>query len=90
VPEGALHVQLSWWNRIMQLDLVGRRAGAHADDPAAGNAYDRARRRTDPLARGRKAWALLTYVLLAGRQPSRRQLAELLFDEAEDPLGAVR
>ncbi|HVL85078.1 MAG TPA: tetratricopeptide repeat protein [Pseudonocardia sp.] len=40
--------------------------------------------------RGRKAWALLTYVLLAGRQPSRRQLAELLFDEAEDPLGAVR
>jgi DNA-binding SARP family transcriptional activator len=40
--------------------------------------------------RGRKAWALLAYVLLAERRPSRRQLAELLFDEAEDPLGAVR
>lgn len=40
--------------------------------------------------RGRKAWAVLTYVLLAGRQPSRRQLAELLFDRTEDPLGAVR
>ncbi|MFC4945409.1 BTAD domain-containing putative transcriptional regulator [Pseudonocardia sp. GCM10023141] len=40
--------------------------------------------------RGRKAWALLAYVVLATRPPSRRQLAELLFDEAADPLGAVR
>ncbi len=40
--------------------------------------------------RGRKAWALLAYLLLAERPPSRRQLAELLFDEAGDPLGALR
>lgn len=40
--------------------------------------------------RGRKAWALLGYVLLAERPPSRRHLAELLFSDADDPLGAVR
>jgi DNA-binding SARP family transcriptional activator len=40
--------------------------------------------------RGRKAWALLAYLLLAERPPGRRQLAELLFGEAEDPLGALR
>ncbi len=40
--------------------------------------------------RGRKAWALLSYVLLAERAPSRRHLAELLFADANDPLGALR
>ncbi|MBC6457836.1 tetratricopeptide repeat protein [Actinomadura sp. HBU206391] len=40
--------------------------------------------------RGRKAWALLGYVLLAERPPSRRRLAELLFADADDPLGALR
>jgi DNA-binding SARP family transcriptional activator len=40
--------------------------------------------------RGRKGWALLSYVLLAERPPSRRRLAELLFSDADDPLGAVR
>ena len=40
--------------------------------------------------RGRKAWALLAYLLLADRPPSRRHLAELLFSEADDPLGALR
>jgi DNA-binding SARP family transcriptional activator len=40
--------------------------------------------------RGRKAWALLAYLLLADRPPSRRHLAELLFGEADDPLGALR
>jgi DNA-binding SARP family transcriptional activator len=40
--------------------------------------------------RGRKAWALLAYLLLAGRPPSRARLAELLFGEAADPLGALR
>ncbi len=40
--------------------------------------------------RGRKAWALLSYVLLAERPPSRSRLAEILFGEAEDPLGALR
>ncbi|GFJ85891.1 AfsR/SARP family transcriptional regulator [Phytohabitans houttuyneae] len=40
--------------------------------------------------RGRKAWALLSYLLLAERPPSRRHLAELLFADADDPLGALR
>ncbi len=40
--------------------------------------------------RGRKAWALLAYVLLAERRPTRAHLASLLFAEADDPLGALR
>ncbi|GLX94978.1 tetratricopeptide repeat protein [Herbidospora sp. NBRC 101105] len=40
--------------------------------------------------RGRKAWALLAYLLLAERPPSRKRLAELLFGDADDPLGALR
>lgn len=40
--------------------------------------------------RGRKAWALLCYVLLTERPPSRRHVADILFGEADDPLGAVR
>src|SRR4051794_11859263 len=44
-----------------------------------------------PSPRGRKAWALLGYLILADRPPpSRRQLARLLFDNAVDPLGALR
>jgi len=40
--------------------------------------------------RGRKAWALLGYLLLSERPPGRKHLAELLFGEADDPLGALR
>lgn len=40
--------------------------------------------------RGRKAWALLGYLLLAERPPSRKHLAEMLFGDADDPLGALR
>jgi DNA-binding SARP family transcriptional activator len=40
--------------------------------------------------RGRKAWALLAYLLLAERPPSRQRLVSLLFAEAEDPLQALR
>jgi DNA-binding SARP family transcriptional activator len=42
------------------------------------------------VPRGRKSWALLAYLLLAGHPPGRRHLAELLFDQADDPLGALR
>jgi len=43
-----------------------------------------------PPPRGRKAWAVLAY-LLASRHPvSREHLAELLFGDANDPLGALR
>src|SRR2546427_5671634 len=46
----------------------------------------------EPVAgpRGNKAWALLGYLLLCRQPPSRRRLAELLFCEADDPLGALR
>src|SRR5258708_33637097 len=40
--------------------------------------------------RGNKAWALLAYLLLSRQPSSRRKLAELLFSEADDPLGALR
>lgn len=40
--------------------------------------------------KGRKAWALLAYLLLAERPATRRALAELLFADAADPLGALR
>ncbi|HEX7297954.1 MAG TPA: BTAD domain-containing putative transcriptional regulator [Solirubrobacteraceae bacterium] len=40
--------------------------------------------------RGRKTWALLTYLLLCERPPPRSRVASLLFSEADDPLGALR
>jgi DNA-binding SARP family transcriptional activator len=40
--------------------------------------------------RGHKAWAVLSYVLLAERPVGRGSLAGLLFGEADDPLGALR
>jgi DNA-binding SARP family transcriptional activator len=46
--------------------------------------------RAAPAPRGRKAWALLAYLLLSERPATRRQLAELLFSDANDPLGALR
>lgn len=43
-----------------------------------------------PGPRGRKTWALLAVLLLADQPSSRRSLANLLFPEAGDPLGALR
>lgn len=40
--------------------------------------------------RGRKVWALLAYLALSARPPSRQQLIDLLFPDAEDPAGALR
>lgn len=40
--------------------------------------------------RSRKSWALLAYLLLAERPPTRSQLATLLFADADDPLRALR
>ena len=40
--------------------------------------------------RSRKSWALLAFLLLGERPPTRSQLASLLFSEADDPLGALR
>lgn len=40
--------------------------------------------------RGKKAWALLAYLLVADSPPSRQRLVSLLFSDTEDPLGALR
>ena len=40
--------------------------------------------------RGHKTWALLAYLILGERPPSRRKVAEILFSEANDPLAALR
>jgi DNA-binding SARP family transcriptional activator len=40
--------------------------------------------------RSRKSWALLAYLVLSERPPTRTTLAALLFGEADDPLGALR
>jgi DNA-binding SARP family transcriptional activator len=40
--------------------------------------------------KGQKSWGLLAYLLLSERPVARRQLAELLFADADDPLGALR
>src|SRR4051794_4719172 len=40
--------------------------------------------------RSRKSWALLAYLVLSERPPTRRRLAALLFEEADDPLRALR
>ena len=48
--------------------------------------------RADPdiKPRGRKTWAVLAYLLLADDPPTRRGVSELLFSDADDPLGALR
>jgi DNA-binding SARP family transcriptional activator len=40
--------------------------------------------------RGGKAWGLLAHLVLSDRPARRRELASLLFPEADDPLGALR
>ena len=40
--------------------------------------------------RSRKSWAVLAYLILNERPPTRGQLASLLFAEADDPLRALR
>lgn len=46
---------------------------------------------SDPYQfRSRKSWALLAYLILNKRPPTRGRLASLLFAEADDPLRALR
>ncbi len=40
--------------------------------------------------RSQKSWGLLAFLILADRAPTRSQVAALLFDEADDPLRALR
>jgi hypothetical protein len=40
--------------------------------------------------RGRKVWALIAYLVLAEQRVPRSRLAALMFEGADDPLGALR
>lgn len=40
--------------------------------------------------RSRKSWAILTFLIMSERPPTRGQLAALLFAEADDPMRALR
>jgi DNA-binding SARP family transcriptional activator len=62
---------------VTTIRLLGAPAILRDGRPAAG-------------PRGRKAWALLAYLLLSERPATRRRLADLLFADAADPLGALR
>lgn len=43
-----------------------------------------------PAPRGHKVWGLLAYLIYSDVAVSRRHVAELLFEDAEDPLAALR
>ncbi len=43
-----------------------------------------------PAPRGHKPWALLALLLLSSSSMSRQRLANLLFGDADDPLGSLR
>ena len=43
-----------------------------------------------PAPRGHKVWALLAYLICNDTPASRKHLASLLFEDAEDPLAALR
>lgn len=55
--------------------------GSPSVERASGDAY---------RVRSRKSWALLAYLLLSDRPPTRSELATLLYSEADDPLRALR
>lgn len=59
------------------INLLGR---PRIDRPS-GDAYQ---------FRSRKSWAILAYLILSERPPTRSQLASLLFADADDPLRALR
>jgi DNA-binding SARP family transcriptional activator len=46
--------------------------------------------RAMPAPRGHKVWGLLAYLARSGTPTSRKHLADLLFEDAEDPLAALR
>jgi len=46
--------------------------------------------RPGPAPRGNKTWAVLAFAALCDQPPARQRVAELLFADAADPLGALR
>lgn len=67
---------------------------AHPSEAVSIHLLGRPRLEVDGAAgyrfRSRKSWALLAFLLLAERPPTRSRLASLLFSEADDPLRALR
>ena len=59
-----------------RIELLGRPSIRHGDEPAK--------------VRGHKVWGLLTYLLLSQAPVARREVADALFSEAEDPFRALR
>lgn len=60
-----------------KLNLLGRPTIVHGGSETTG-------------LRGNKAWGVLAYLVFAHAQTPREELAELLFADAADPLGALR
>ena len=63
------------------MDLVVHLLGRPHLERASGEDYQ---------FRSRKSWALLAYLILSDRPPTRNQLASMLFAEADDPVRALR
>jgi DNA-binding SARP family transcriptional activator len=63
------------------MTLVVHLLGRPAIEPGSQDCY---------RFRSQKSWALLAYLVITERAPSRSRLAALLFDEADDPLRALR
>jgi DNA-binding SARP family transcriptional activator len=62
---------------LQAIHLLGKPRVDRGDGPA-------------PPPRGKKVWALLAYLLLSRVAPGRQHLADLLFPDADDPVGALR
>ena len=63
------------------MSLVIQLLGRPAIVESAGGTY---------AFRSRKSWALLAYLILSERPPTRAQLASLLFPDADEPARALR
>lgn len=61
----------------LTIHLLGRPSMHHA----SGTVY---------RFRSQKSWALLAFLVMAERPPTRRHLSSLLFNEADDPMRALR
>lgn len=69
----------------LSIRLLGRPSVAQFDSQIDSPRADAPR-----VLAGRKPWALLAYLLLTPSGVTRRDLAELLWPEADDPLAAAR
>lgn len=76
--------------RPYQHDHDGSVAAERVDVRLLGVPTARIGTREFDRPRGRKSWAVLAILALADRPLGRREVARLLFADADDPLGALR